>query len=79
MKFQNPCIHGSKDMRGRESAKTFKSDKGIIYTISIKCHQKLIKVIYIMITDCLQNFMNLSLGFFFFFFFFFFAYNIFLC
>ena len=28
MKFQNPSIHGSKDMRGHKSAKMFKSEKG---------------------------------------------------
>ena len=41
--FQNPSIHGSKDMRGRKSAKILKSEKGHNLDKMYKISQKLIR------------------------------------
>ena len=43
MKFQNPSIHGSKDMRGHKSAKMFQSEKGHNLGKYL-LHQKLIRL-----------------------------------
>ena len=45
-----------------KNAKMRKSEKGIIWTNIYKISPKVNPVIYTMISDCLQNFMNLALG-----------------
>ena len=66
--------HTSKDMRGPKSVKELKSEKSIVWSNIYKVSPEVNQVIYTMIPDCLQNFINLAPGVLIHF-----AYKIFLC